>query len=189
MKLNRPFVQNIAMSDLTSLKNNRIFPQIGGGEVSMDNQGQISAGPNVDSCDSAAMKKDSFGTSDVVYVEGTALPTSATIQVYVVPDVDIWVNYATFPSRVVGTATTVKTDSQGNLPATQVWGPPLIDGQYDLVLDVNGNAKYDETVDVLDDYDVSGTAGFVVPEVGSWVVLLLMFSVSVLTLLIQKRPK
>jgi hypothetical protein len=91
------------------------------------------------------------------------------------------------PSRVEGTATTVKTDNQGNLPATQVWGPPLIEGQYDIVLDFKGNGKYDEMVDVLDDYDVSITAGFAVPEVSYWVVLLLMFLVSVLALVIQKR--
>jgi hypothetical protein len=70
------------------------------------------------------------------------------------------------PTRVFGTATTVASDSGGNVPTTLAWGWPLVLGKYDVVVDVNGNGIYDAGVDALDDSDVDVTAGLnVIPEV------------------------
>ena len=188
MKLNRPFIQNTVLSDLTSLETKKTFAQTSGGGISVDNQkGSITAGPNLDSCDSTASKKDSFATSDSLYVQGSGFSTSATIPFYVVPDVVSWTNVAPIPGRVEGTATTIQTDAQGNLPVTQVWGPPLKEGRYDLVLDVNGNGQYDQGVDVLDDYDVAGTAGIATPELSYYAVGVLVILATTVILMIQKR--
>ena len=70
------------------------------------------------------------------------------------------------PSRVSGTVITVSSDAIGDIPATLVWGDPLVVGKYDIVVDVNGNGMYDEGIDALDDSDIEVTAGFnVIPEV------------------------
>ena len=61
-------------------------------------------------------------------------------------------------------------------PATFIW-LELDPGKYDIVVDVNDNAIYDECIDALDDFDV-GTAGFfMVPEVyiGSIIAMAAMF--------------
>jgi len=59
------------------------------------------------------------------------------------------------PERVSGTETSVTTDENGNIPAgTVAWNGPLTPGKYDIVIDVNGNGKYDEDIDALDDEDI-----------------------------------
>jgi hypothetical protein len=72
----------------------------------------------------------------------------------------------TIPNRISGTATTVSSDAWGDVPATNVWTGPLVPGKYDVVVDVNGNGRYDASIDALDDSDIEVTGGFlVVPEV------------------------
>jgi hypothetical protein len=71
----------------------------------------------------------------------------------------------TIPERVQGTATTVSSDSSGNINLIAVWNEPLTPGKYDIVVDVNGNGRYDNGVDALCNNKITATAGFfVIPE-------------------------
>jgi hypothetical protein len=123
-----------------------------------------SAPPEIESCDNAGTKKDTFLTGETVYVKGSGFVVpGATFALYVVSDVT-WIEGMSIPSRIAGTVTTVTSDVAGNIPVTMVWSPPLTLGKYDIVVDVNGNGKYDAGVDALDDNDIV-TGGFlVIPE-------------------------
>jgi peroxiredoxin len=119
----------------------------------------------IESCDSGGVAKDTFQLSDYVYAKGANYAPSKTYDVYVVADTT-WVDGMAIPAAVPCTATTVTSDPNGNVPATLLWSPNLTPGGYDIVVDVNGNGKYDAGVDVLYDNNVQVTAGlFVIPEV------------------------
>ena len=50
----------------------------------------------------------------------------------------------------------------------------IVQGKYDLIVDINRNGRYDEGVDALDGYDVSGSAGFIIPELSNYAVMILL---------------
>lgn len=126
-------------------------------------------GPTIESSDSAGAQKDTFDIPEDVYVVGIGYPVNVgphPHDLWVVEDVATWTDGMAIPSRVSGTATSVSSDASGNIPATLVWSGPLVPGKYDIVVDVDGDGKYDAGIDALDDSDVQVTAGFfVVPEV------------------------
>jgi hypothetical protein len=121
----------------------------------------------IDSCDSLGVKKDTFDPSDTIYLHSLGLggyAKSTSYPLYVVSDTT-WTDGMTMPTRIPSTATSVTSDSSGNIPVTGIWSPTLTPGKYDIVIDVNGDGKYNLGVDVLDDGDVVSTAGFfVIPE-------------------------
>ncbi len=104
---------------------------------------------------------------DPVAVEGFGFLANQQVKVFIVPDTEEWVNGATL-SDVTGGAETVTCTAQGDLPRTTVWqsaqrqGNAQTDGDFDVVVDVNRNDRYDTGVDV-----VSGMLGtsFTVQEV------------------------
>jgi len=121
--------------------------------------------PTIESCDAVGVRKDTFNISDKVYANGSGYAPSTTYNAYVVNDVVTWSDGLIIPSRVAGTAITVTSDSVGRILPVAVWNVSLVPGKYDIVVDVNGNGKYDAGVDALDDGDVQVTAGFlVIPE-------------------------
>lgn len=121
--------------------------------------------PIIESCDINGTKKDIFTLSETVYINGTNFGASHTYDVYVVKDLDTWNDGMTIPPRINLTATNITTDGSGKIVPTALWVSPLSPGKYDIVVDVNGNGKYDEGVDALDDGDVEVTAGLmIVPE-------------------------
>jgi hypothetical protein len=120
--------------------------------------------PTIKSCDSTGTEKSSFDLGEEVWVKGNDFEMSKSFDIYVVSDVT-WSDGMPIPARVLGTETTVSSDSLGNIAPTRVWSDPLTPGKYDIVVDVNGNGEYDEGVDALDDSEVEVTAGFfVIPE-------------------------
>jgi uncharacterized repeat protein (TIGR01451 family) len=135
--------------------------------------------PSIESCDSTGVKKDNFNVGDNLYVNGTGFENFTSYSLYVVEDQSIWVDNMTIPTRVLGTATTVYSDADGNIPPTIAWSNPLVPGKYDIVVDVNGNGRYDVNIDALDNNDIMVTAGiFVIPEVtiGSVMAIASMFT-------------
>jgi hypothetical protein len=120
---------------------------------------------HVESSDSYGAPKNTFYPNENVYVKGSGFPTfSTTFDIYVVNHKATWNDGDSIPPRVAGTATTVP-GSSGNIPLTIVWQSPLTPGKYDIVIDVDGNGKYNKNVDCLDTNDCKVTAGFVVlPE-------------------------
>lgn len=123
--------------------------------------------PKVESSDSAGNKKDIFRQSDSVYAFGCNYPDMPSspyqppYDLYVVYDRQ-WTDGDGIPARVSGTALLVNTANGCIAPhPTLIWGSSN-QGKYDIVVDVNGNGKYDQCIDALDDLDI-GDAGFVVP--------------------------
>ncbi len=126
----------------------------------------VRTGRTIESCDSTGAKQDTFSIPDEAYVMGSGYSPNTAYDIYVVEDVVAWSDGMVIPSRVPGTAASVSSDTDGNIPATLVWSAPLVPGKYDVVVDVNADGAYDVDVDALDDSDIQVTAGFfVIPEV------------------------
>lgn len=115
----------------------------------------------IQTCNSTGVLKEMFDQGETVYVFGNGYPPSATFDIFVVNDVLTWTDGMTIPPRVAGTTATVSSNSLGIIPPTAVW-TQATSGKYDIVVDVNGNGKYDQGFDALDDNNVQSTAGFLV---------------------------
>ncbi len=113
-------------------------------------------------CDSTGTSKSSFDPGDDVYFAATGLSTSTTYPLYVVQDVSAWTIDTTIPTRISDTATSVTTDSSGNIAPTDIYSNAKA-GKYDVVVDVNSNGKYDSG-DLLVDNVVTSAGLFVLPE-------------------------
>jgi hypothetical protein len=59
-------------------------------------------------------------------------------------------------------------------------------GEFDMIVDVNGNGKYDYGTDALDNND-KGAAGFVIPEFSSFLILPLIMITTLLAVIVYKR--
>ena len=121
----------------------------------------------VESSDDAGTTWNTFQAGDSVYVYGSGYPANTSYNISVVVDTT-WTDGMLIPTGEAGTATTVYTDSTGAIAYSNIEGsgtsPALIwtsavCGDYDIVVDVNGNGYYDSCMDALDDKDV-GDAGF-----------------------------
>lgn len=121
--------------------------------------------PTVETTDETGKRKNVFDPTETVYISGKGYSPSTTYDLYIVEDTT-WRDGMDIPDRVSGTKTSVTTDENGKVPvSTMAWDGPLKPGRYDVVIDVNGNGKYDENIDALDDEDIEVTAGFfVIPE-------------------------
>ncbi|MFN4180608.1 MAG: hypothetical protein ACK4I8_09875, partial [Armatimonadota bacterium] len=101
-----------------------------------------------------------------VLVEGFGFPANQQVKLFVVKDKDNWQNGDQLTDQNGG-AETATTDSNGKLPRTQVWasaqrlGTGQTDGDFDVVVDVNGNDRFDAGTDVVNGF--IGT-GFTVQE-------------------------
>jgi hypothetical protein len=117
---------------------------------------------------------DTFLVYQTVYVEGTGYTPEADYAIYIVPHQE-WVDGEAIPEAVTGTASTITSDADGNVPATVVWESYLTVGEYDAVVDVNDNGVYDAETDVTDEMRVRYALGlqsskpsesvFVTPEI------------------------
>jgi len=132
------------------------------------------AAVTIESCTLTGDRKDNFTPSETVYVTGNAYSPSTTYNFYIVADQENWSDGKAIPQRILGTATTISSNANGDIPPTAVWSNALTVGKYDVVVDVNGNGKYDVGIDALDDSDVEITAGFLIPEFPSFLILPLM---------------
>lgn len=142
----------------------------------------------IESCDSAGVRKDTFSLNENVYVNGSGFSQSITYDLYVVNDT-LWSDGMLIPSSIPGTATTLTSDASGNIPTTAVWNASLTPGKYDVIIDVNGNGKYDADIDILDDNDIEVTAGFIaVPEFSNFALIFSAFlTVSLVAMLTKKK--
>lgn len=155
----------------------------------------------MESCDASGIKKDCFAVHETVYVKADGFrkgPSSFAPSdldpwqhyIYVVKDVN-WSDGMAIPPRVLGTATTVRQNVDGEVRRTPVWNSPLTPGCYDIIIDVNGDGFYNAGYDLLDDNNIAITAGFlVIPEYYGTVLGLSAFFVAlgVLRLSRWKKP-
>jgi len=102
----------------------------------------------IGSCDGSGVQKNVFKSDETVFVTGRGYGASRTYNVYIVNETT-WVDGMTISGRVQGTATSLSSDSSGNINPTAVWSKPLTQGNYDILVDFNGNGKYDAGVDAL----------------------------------------
>jgi parallel beta-helix repeat protein len=121
----------------------------------------------VESSNATGATWNTFQAGDSVYVYGSGYSASTSYNISVVADTT-WTDGMPIPAGEAGTATTVYTDGTGAIAYSNMEGfgtsPALIwtsatVGDYDIVVDVNGNGYYDSCMDALDDKDV-GDAGF-----------------------------
>jgi hypothetical protein len=141
----------------------------------------------IETCDSTGLSRNVFNLTETVYVNGTGFSPSATYEICVVNDVALWSDGMEIPARILGTATTVSSDSSGNIPPTAAWGGGLNLGKYDIVVDVDGNGVYDEEIDALDNDDIEVTAGFLaIPEFPSFLILSLCMIGTLLAVMLYK---
>lgn len=100
------------------------------------------------------------------WVEGFGFPANQQVKLFVTRDQDNWTDGSPLTDESGG-AETATTDGSGNLPRTQVWtsaqrrGSGQTDGDYDVVVDVNRNDRFDLATDVV--VSAIGT-GFTVQE-------------------------
>lgn len=121
-------------------------------------------GPTIGSCDSTGVQKDVFNSNETVYVIGGGYAPSQTYNIYIVNDT-AWFDAMTIPARIQGTVTSVSSDPSGNINLTAVWNKSLTLGEYDLLVDVDSNGKYDAYVDALYENKIVITSGFsLIPE-------------------------
>lgn len=140
----------------------------------------------IQSCDENGSVKDVFNLSETVYVRGDMFPLLRTYDLYVVNNVT-WTDDMTIPARVSGTATNISSSEFGDIPITVAWSNLTATGAYDIIVDVNGNGKYDQGTDALDDNDIV-TAGFmIIPEFSSSVIMLLFIIASALSATILRK--
>jgi len=145
-------------------------------------------GPVVESCNSTGTVKDSFDSSDSVYVKGEGYQPSATYDLYVV-NATTWSDGMSIPQRVEGTATTITSDTSGNITVTPAWNTPITMGNYDIVVDANRDGYYNSSIDALDQSNVQIKAGFqTVPEFSQTTILIaLMITTISATILVRKK--
>jgi hypothetical protein len=93
-------------------------------------------------------KKDVFSPGETVYITGTGYAEDQTYSIYFV-NATTWVNGMAIPERIQGTATSVSTDSSGVIHLTLVCNETLMQGYYDILINVNGTSTYDAKADVL----------------------------------------
>jgi hypothetical protein len=120
--------------------------------------------PTVQSCDPSGTKKDTFSTSEPVTAKASNLQATTTYPIYLVQDVVTWGDGNIIPTRVAGSITSITSDNTGTVNPIAIWTSPM-PGQYDIIIDVNSNGKYDASIDAIDNNEIVTTAGlFVVPE-------------------------
>ncbi|MFH1308340.1 MAG: hypothetical protein ABIH72_05810 [archaeon] len=125
------------------------------------------------STNSAGVIKNSFETSEMVYVKGTGVCTiNKQLDLYIVQDKSNWAGGEDLVD-VRGAAQKVTTDGDANLAVTKIWEVPLA-GDYDIIVDCNNNGKFDadpilEPIDSLSSigFSVVGKAGTGKIELGS----------------------
>ncbi len=117
--------------------------------------------PTVESCDSSGTRKDVFDIKDTVYSNGSGYAPSTEYDLYIVND-SLWVDGTLIPNSAIHV--NVTSDPSGKLQPTVIWTAPLTLGNYDIIVDVNANGRYDLSIDAIDDNDIVTAGFFVVPE-------------------------
>lgn len=117
--------------------------------------------PGIMSCTESGDPLSVFEVDTYIFVTGTGFSASTAFDIYVVEDQESWVDGTVLPTRLGDTEARIESNATGGIDPTVVWDPQVL-GAFDIVVDINGNGRFDEGVDALDDADIDGTAGFVV---------------------------
>ncbi len=149
---------------------------------------ETSVEPLIESCTSEGSPKNVFDLGEALYLTGSFFSSSTTFQLYIVNDIETWINGMSIPSRIPDTEPAISSNADGHISPTIVWNNIQTEGKYDIIVDVNANGQYDAGVDALDDNDVEVTAGVqIIPEFSSTIILLILTSATLFALIIKKR--
>jgi len=166
--------------------NNYYYPE--GDKLEINKYANLSfPAPTIESCNAAGDKKDNFNLYEDVYLNGSDFLPSTAYDLHIVNDTEVWTDEMPIPSRISGTATSILSDSNGSLSPTVVWSDPPTLGEYDIIVDVNGNGLYDAGIDALDNNDVEVTAGFIIPEYTSFLILSLFMILTMLGAVLHRE--
>lgn len=141
----------------------------------------------IESCDSTGTRKDTFDLGEAVFVNGSGYSPSAIYDFYFIDDIEIWMDGMVIPERVLDTITEISSNMTGHISPTIVWNNPQMFGKFDIIVDVNNNGSYDPEIDVLDNNDVEVTAGVIIPELTSWIILLFFLVGTSFGIIIRKK--
>lgn len=188
---------NCAVTDVVGLKiqyyygpgsNNYFYPE--GNKIEIEKYANLSfPTPTIESCNSTGHEKDDFNLYEDVYLNGTGFLPATTYDLYVVDDVNVWTDGMSIPSRISGTETSITSDSNGELLPIIVWSDPSTIGEYDIVVDVDGNGLYNAGIDTLDNDDVEVTAGFVIPEITPILFISITMLLTMMFAVLQRKNK
>jgi len=112
-------------------------------------------------CDANGNEKDSFYTNETVYVKGSVPYPNNESTVYIINSSTSWSDQANLSVNLMFQAL-VSTNSSNIIPVTIIWGDPKA-GQYDVVMDLNGNGTYDSAIDHVDNLTSVGFSVYDVP--------------------------
>lgn len=116
--------------------------------------------------------KDVFLPSETVYV--TVPATGQTVTLYVVADQATWNDGDSLTDVSDGVETLTLNPGPGT-QTIQIWAPPLVAGNYDIVMDWDNDGVFDAGLDLVDSVLITGFT--VIPEVpfGTVMISLSMF--------------
>ena len=116
----------------------------------------VLAEPEVWACDASGKVKELFYTNDTVYACGRNLTagTAAYVDIYIVNDTSSWQENKTLSDVSIGYQSFL-TNATGDLPATARWSLPKV-GSYDMVADVDGDGRYNSSIDYVDSITAVG---------------------------------
>ena len=100
---------------------------------------------SVSSTDSSGSAKNCFNTTDTVYAKGTGFCKNANYNIYVCSH-----PVSNGASLSGCTSSSVSTDSNGYFTPQPKSLGTFAEGDYDIVVDENGNGKYDSGTDAID---------------------------------------
>jgi len=112
------------------------------------------------SSDFLGNSKDIFLPGETVYV--TVPATGQTVTLYVVADQTTWNNGDSLTDVSDGLETLTLNPGPGT-QTIQIWAPPLVAGNYDIVMDADNDGVFDAGQDLVDSLQIAGFN--VVPEV------------------------
>ena len=112
------------------------------------------------SSDSLGNPKDTFVPGEMVYV--TVPATGQTVTLYIVADQTIWNEGDSLTDVSDGVEILTLNPGPGT-QIIQIWAPPLVVGQYDIVMDVDNDGVFDTGQDLVDSMLITGFS--VIPEV------------------------
>jgi hypothetical protein len=105
---------------------------------------------------STGSEKNTFYTNETVYMTSSNISTTTnTTRIYITADNNSWINGAVLTDVRGGTYIEISTNSTGYFNHEAIWTTPVV-GKYDVVVDVNRDGVYNDSIDYVDSLTTTG---------------------------------